>query len=57
MGRPRPTPLLNNLRERRRVDFDEGRRFGRKAMIIYRCDLCGETKECRQKEAEGRLLK
>ena len=23
-------------------------------MIIYRCDLCGETKECRQKEIDGK---
>jgi hypothetical protein len=29
-------------------------RFGRKAMIVYRCDLCGETKECLQKEIDGK---
>ena len=23
-------------------------------MIVYRCDLCGETKECRQKEIDGK---
>ena len=23
-------------------------------MIAYRCDLCGETKECRQKEIDGK---
>ncbi len=23
-------------------------------MIVYRCDLCGETKECRQEEIDGK---